>query len=96
MFHLWKASSGAFFVLNRIFRGMKKARFQIGNIVGFKGRGLGFGEIVSINLRNKQEPLYHVKLLSGDMLISTHEEHIEQLSPEDSELVESLHSIGNL
>jgi len=75
---------------------MKKVKFKLGDIVGFKGRGLGFGEIVSINLRNKQEPLYHVKLLSGDMLIATHEEHIEQLSPEDLELVESLHSIGNL
>lgn len=75
---------------------MKKAKFKPGDIVGFKGRGLGFGKIVSINLRAKQAPLYHVELLSGDTLIATHEGHIEKLSPEDLELVESLHSIGNL
>lgn len=75
---------------------MKKAKFKLGDIVGFKGRGFGFGEIISISLRNKQEPLYHVKLLSGDMLVATHGECIEQLSPEDLELVQSLHSIGNL
>ena len=75
---------------------MKKAKFKLGDIVGFKGRGFGFGEIVSISLRNKQEPLYHVKLLSGDMLIATHGECIEKLSPEDLELVQSLHTMGNL
>ena len=75
---------------------MKKVKFKLGDIVGFKGRGLGFGEIVSINLRNKQEPLYHVKLLSGDMLIATHGEHLMKPSPEDSDLLEALDSIGNL
>ena len=75
---------------------MKKVKFKIGDIVGFKGRGFGFGMIVSISLRNKQEPLYHVKLLAGDMLIASHGECIEKLSPEDLELVQSLHSVGNL
>ena len=75
---------------------MKKAKFKIGDIVGFKGRGFGFGMIVSISLRDKNEPLYHVKLLSGDMLIASHGECIEKLSPEDLELVQSLHSVGNL
>lgn len=75
---------------------MKKTKFKLGEIVGFKGRGLGFGKIVSVNIRTKQKPLYHIELLSGDTLIATHEEHIEKLSPEDLELVESLHSIGNL
>ena len=75
---------------------MKKVKFKIGDIVGFKGRGLGFGEVVSMNLRNKQEPLYHVKLLAGDMLVASHGECIEKLSPEDLELVQSLHSVGNL
>jgi len=75
---------------------MKKAKFKLGDIVGFKGRGLGFGKIVSMNLRDKLEPLYHVELLSGDTLVSSHGECIEKLSPEDLELVESLHSIGNL
>ena len=75
---------------------MKKPEFKIGDLVGFKGRGLGFGRIVSMNLRDKQEPLYHVELLSRDTLVATHGECIEKLSPEDLELVESLHSIGNL
>ena len=52
--------------------------------------------IVSINLRDKQEPLYHIELLAGDTLIASHGECIEKLSPEDLELVQSLHSIGNL
>jgi hypothetical protein len=75
---------------------MKKVKFKIGDIVGFKGRGLGFGRVVSINLRDKQEPLYHIELLTGDTLVASHGECIEKLSPEDLELVQSLHSIGNL
>ena len=75
---------------------MKKTNFKLGDIVGFKGRGVGFGEIVAMNLRDKLQPLYHVKLLSGDMLVATHGECIEKLSTEDLELVQSLHSIGNL
>lgn len=75
---------------------MKKVQFKLGDIVGFKGRGFGFGRIVSINLRDKQEPLYHIELLEGDMLIASHGECIEQLSTEDLELVQSLHTIGNL
>jgi hypothetical protein len=75
---------------------MKRLQFKIGDIVGFKGRGFGFGRIVSINLRDKSEPLYHIELLEGDMLIASHGECIEKLSPEDLELVQSLHSIGNL
>ena len=75
---------------------MKKTKFKLGDIVGFKGRGFGFGEIVAMNLRDKLQPLYHVKLLSGDMLVATHGECIEKLAPEDLELVQSLHLIGNL
>jgi hypothetical protein len=75
---------------------MKKEQFKIGDIVGFKGRGFGFGMIVSISLRDKNEPIYKIELLEGDMLIASHGECIEKLSPEDLELVESLHSIGNL
>ena len=75
---------------------MKKVKFKIGDIVGLKGTGFGFGMIVSINQRAKQEPLYHIELLAGDMLIASHGECIEKLSPEDLELVQSLHSIGNL
>jgi len=75
---------------------MKKVKFKIGDIVGFKGRGFGFGMIVSMDLRDKNEPLYHIELLEGDTLIASHGECIEKLSPEDLELVQSLHSIGNL
>jgi hypothetical protein len=75
---------------------MKKVKFKIGDIVGFKGRGFGFGMIVSISLRDKNEPIYQIELLVGDMLIASHGECIEKLSPEDLELVQSLHSIGNL
>ncbi len=75
---------------------MKKVEFKIGDLVGFKGRGFGFGMIVSISLRDKNEPIYHIELLEGDMLIASHGECIEKLSPEDLELVQSLHSIGNL
>ena len=75
---------------------MKKVKFKIGDIVGFRGRGFGFGMIVSMNLRDKQEPIYQIELLEGDMLIASHGECIEKLAPEDLELVESLHSIGNL
>jgi len=75
---------------------MKKVNFKIGDIVGFKGRGFGFGMIVSISLRDKNEPIYKIELLEGDMLIASHGECIEKLSPEDLELVQSLHSIGNL
>jgi hypothetical protein len=75
---------------------MKRVQFKIGDLVGFKGRGLGFGRVVSINLRDKQEPLYHIELLAGDTLVASHGECIEKLAPEDLELVQSLHSIGNL
>ena len=75
---------------------MKGVQFKIGDIVGFRGRGFGFGRIVSMNLRDKQEPIYQIELLEGDMLIASHGECIEKLAPEDLELVESLHSIGNL
>ncbi len=75
---------------------MKKVKFKIGDIVGFKGRGFGFGMIVSISLRDKNEPIYKIELLEGDMLVASHGECIEKLSPEDLELVQSLHSIGNL
>ena len=75
---------------------MKKVQFKIGDIVGFKGRGFGFGMIVSISLRDKNEPIYKIELLEGDMLVASHGECIEKLSPEDLELVQSLHSIGNL
>lgn len=75
---------------------MKGPEFKVGDIVGFKGRGFGFGRITSINLRDKNCPLYHIKILSGNTMVAAYGEHIENLSPEDSSLVEALDLIGNL
>lgn len=75
---------------------MKGPEFKIGDIVGFKGRGLGFGEIVSISVRDKQNPIYRITALSGYTLVAAYGEHIEKLSLEDLELVTALNSIGNL
>lgn len=78
---------------------MKDTEFKVGDIVGFKGRGFGFGRIVSINPRNKNCPLYHIEILSGNTMVAkvaAYGEHIENLSPEDLALVEALDLIGNL
>lgn len=75
---------------------MKGTEFKVGDIVGFKGRGFGFGRIVSINLRDKNFPLFHIEILSGNTMVAAYGEHIENLSPEDLALVASLDSIGNL
>lgn len=75
---------------------MKGTEFKIGDIVGFKGRGFGFGRITCMNLRDKANPLYHIEILSGNTKVAAYGEHIENLSPEDLALVASLDSIGNL
>lgn len=81
---------------------MKGTEFKVGDIVGFKGRGFGFGRITSIgvgnpiNLRGKAYPLYHIEILSGNTMVAAYGEHIENLSPEDLDLVGALDSIGNL
>lgn len=75
---------------------MKGTEFKVGEIVRFKGRGLGFGRITSINLRDKACPLYHIEILSGNIMVAAYGERIENLSPEDSSLVEALDLIGNL
>ena len=77
---------------------MKKPEFKIGDLVGFKGRGFGFGKINSITPQRGSKDLYiyHVLLLTEDMLIGTSGEHIEKLNDKDTELINSLDSIGNL
>jgi hypothetical protein len=77
---------------------MKKPEFKIGDLVGFKGRGFGFGRINSITPQRGSKDLYiyHVLLLTEDMLIGTSGEHIEKLNDKDTELINSLDSIGNL
>ena len=78
---------------------MKKAKFKLGDIVGFKGRGLGLGKITTITLQKRRNSIsylvYHVTLLNKDFLIACFEEHIEKLSPEDEDLINALDSIGN-
>jgi hypothetical protein len=77
---------------------MKKPEFKIGEIVGFKGKGFGFGRVQSITpQRGKSgEYIYHVVLLNEEVLVGSGGEHLERPSSEDSELIESLDSIGNL
>ena len=76
---------------------MKKPEFKIGDLVGFKGRGFGFGRINSITpQRGSDSYIYHVLILNKDMLVGTSGEHIEKLNTEDTALINSLDSIGNL
>jgi hypothetical protein len=76
---------------------MKKPEFKIGDLVGFKGKGLGFGRISSITpQRGSDSYIYHVLILNKDMLVGTSGEHIEKLNTEDTALINSLDSIGNL
>ena len=76
---------------------MKKPEFKIGDLVGFKGKGLGFGRISSITpQRGSGLYIYHVLILNKDMLVGTSGEHIEKLNTEDTALINSLDSIGNL
>jgi hypothetical protein len=77
---------------------MKKPEFKIGEIVGFKGKGFGFGRISSITPQWGKPGvyIYHVILLNEEVLVGSGGEHLQRPSPEDSELIESLDSIGNL
>ena len=77
---------------------MKKSEFKIGEIVGFKGRGFGFGRIESIHPPRGRsgEYIYHVILLNDNVMVGTGGEHLEKPSPEDSDLIKALDSIGNL
>lgn len=78
---------------------MENQKFKVGDIVGFKGRGLGLGKITTITLQKRKNSIsylvYHVTLLKKDFLIACFEEQIEKLSPEDEDLINALDSIGN-
>ena len=78
---------------------MENQKFKVGDIVGFKGRGLGLGKITTITLQKRRNsisyPVYHVTLLNKDFLIACFEEQIEKISPEDEDLINALDSIGN-
>jgi hypothetical protein len=77
---------------------MKKPEFKIGDLVGFKGRGFGFGRINSITPQrgSKDSYIYHVLLLTEDMLIGTSGEHIEKIEGEDGDLINALDSVGHI
>ena len=78
---------------------MGKPEFKPGDLVRFKGRGLGPGKITTITLQKRKNSIsyliYHVTLLKKDLLIACFEEQIEKLSPEDEDLINALDSIGN-
>ena len=74
-----------------------KKRIEIGDIVTFKGKGLGLGKVTSITPQRKgTKDIYHVELLEKDILVATNSDYIEKLSPEDDSLVKSLDSLGVL
>lgn len=79
---------------------MKKPEFEIGQIVGFKGKGLGFAKVTSIAPQRGVSPgekyLYHTILMDGLTIIACSEDHLEKLSPEDEKLIRALDSVGNL
>ena len=78
---------------------MENQKFKVGDIVGFKGRGLGLGKITTITLQKRRNsisyPVYLVTLLKKNFLVTCFEEHIEKFSPEDEDLINALDSIGN-
>ena len=75
---------------------MKSPVFKVGDIVTFKGRGLGLGRIDSITPQRKGKPLYHILLLTGNMLVLTSEEYIEKVEGEDGDLINALDSVGHI
>jgi len=68
----------------------------IGDTVRFKGSGLGLGKVVSITPQRKGNPLYHIETLDGKSLVMADFEFLEKLNPEDSDLVNTLNSVGLL
>lgn len=75
---------------------MKPTEFKVGDIVTFKGRGLGLGRIDSTVSQRKGKPLYHILLLTGNMLVLTSEEYIEKVEGEDEDLINALDSVGHM
>ena len=62
---------------------MENQKFKVGDIVGFKGRGLGLGKITTITLQKRRNsisyPFYLVTLLKKNFLVTCFEEQIEKL-----------------
>ena len=78
---------------------MKKPEFKIGDLVRFKGKGFGFGRINSITPQRGSKGeffVYHILLLTEDMLIGTSGEHIEKIEGEDGDLINALDSVGHI
>jgi hypothetical protein len=78
---------------------MGNFEFKVGDLVAFKTqRKNGFGRISSITHWGKKNspPIYHVLLLSYDMLIGTSREYLEKVEGEDKDLVNALDSIGQI
>lgn len=77
---------------------MKKPEFKIGDLVGFKGKGLGLGRINSITPQRGSKDLYiyHVLLLTKDILVGTSGEHIEKIEGEEGDLINALDSVGHI
>lgn len=69
----------------------------IGDTVRFKYSRLGFGKVVSITPRKRGGiPFYHIETLDGKSLVMADFEFLEKLNPEDSDLVNTLNSVGLL
>ena len=77
---------------------MKNPEFKIGDLVGFKGKGLGLGRINSITPQRGSKDLYiyHVLLLTKDILVGTSGEHIEKIEGEEGDLINALDSVGHI
>ena len=77
---------------------MKKPEFKIGDLVRFKGKGFGFGRVNSITPQRGSKDLYiyHVLLLTEDMLVGVSGEYIEKIEGEDEDLINALDSVGHI
>ena len=77
---------------------MIKPEFKIGDLVRFKGKGFGFGRINSITPQRGSKDLYiyHVLLLTEDMLVGVSGEYIEKIEGEDGDLINALDSVGHI
>lgn len=74
-----------------------KKRIEVGDIVTFKGKGLGLGKVTSITPQRKgTKDIYHVEILGKDILVATNSDYIEKISSEDISLFKSLDSLGVL
>ena len=77
---------------------MKKPEFKIGDLVRFKGKGFGFGRVNSITPQRGSKDLYiyHVLLLTEDMLVGVSGKYIEKIEGKDGDLINALDSVGHI